>query len=53
MKMSDLAATKDLREMIGFVKKKHKTLVKVQLLSAASMSMPKSQSERVAEDDPG
>lgn len=52
MKMSDLAATKDLQEMIGFLKKKHKALVKVQRLSAASMLMPKSQSERVAEDDP-
>lgn len=38
--------------MIGFLKKKQKTLVKVQLLSAASMLMPKSQSECGAEDDP-
>lgn len=52
MKMSDLAATKDLQKMIGILKKVHKTLVKVQLLSAASMLMPKSESERVAEDDP-
>lgn len=52
MKMSDLAETKDLQKMIGIPKKKHKTLVKVQLLSAASMLMPKSQSERVAEGDP-
>lgn len=49
MKMSDPAATKDLQKMIGILKKKPKTLVKVQLLCAASMLMPTSQSEPVAE----
>lgn len=32
MKMSDLAATKDLEKMIGFLKKTPKTLAKVRLL---------------------